>query len=187
MEPFVQKVDRALENLDNAKKFSKTKRYQFMQVVREDGIGLMWFTVAAVGILLVALCLKVNHATLQSVYVPPIVLASYIFLVIATPVVLLYWSRKSQNVSLTHDIIERSPQFIVGVVQNCQRAGASLDQLDALQKLAKDSTVPENWWDFLNCAAVKELRAINKRQTIELLHEKKVIAQHKIDSGRILE
>lgn len=187
MEPFVQKVDRALENLDNAKKFSKTKRYQFMQVVREDGIGLMWFTVAAIGVLVAVLCLKINSATLQSAYAASVVLASYIFLVIATPVVLLYWSRKSQNVSLTHEIIDCSPQFIVGVVQNCQRAGASLDQLDALQKLAKDSTVPENWWDFLNCAAVEELRELNKRQTIELLHEKRRVAQHKIDSGRILE
>lgn len=187
MEPFVQKFDRALENLNNAKTFSKTKRHQLMQIIREDGIGLMWFTVAAVGILVVALCLKVNHATLQSVYVPPIVLAAYGFLVISTPVVLLYWSHKSFKMCLTHDIIERSPQFIVGVVQNCQSAGALSDQLEILQTLAKDTTVPENWWNWLNCTAVKELRAINKRQTIELLHEKKVIAQHKIDSGRILE
>lgn len=187
METFVQKVDRALKNLDNAKKFSKTNRHQLMQFIGEDGIGLMWFTVAGVGILLVVLYLKVNDTTLQSMYAAPVVLAAYVFLVISTPVVLLYWSHKSSKICLTHDLIDCSAEFIVGVVQNCQSAGASSEQLEMLQVLAKDTTVPENWWNWLNCAAVEELRKIKKRQTIKAMHEKRAAAQHKIDSGRILE
>lgn len=187
MELFVQKVDRALQNLDNAKTLSQKPHHQFMQFVGEDGIGLMWFTVAGVGLLLLALCLKVNDATLQSMYAASVVLVAYGFLVISTPIVLLYWSHKSSKTCLTHDLIDCSAEFIVDVVIKCQSAGASSDQLKILQALAKDTTVPENWWNWLDCAAYKELREIKKRRTIEVLHEKKLAAQHKIDSGRILE
>ncbi len=186
MKMFTETVGRALENLHKAKKFSKTKRHQLMQVIGEEGFGVMWFTVAALGILLVALSLKINNATLQSAYAQSVVVVAYIVLAIFTPVVLFHWSYKSRNVCLTHDIIDCSAEFIVGVVQNCQRAGASLDQLEVLQTLAKDSTVPENWWNWLNQATVNHIREQDKLRRIQLQQESKTTAQHKIDTGRIL-
>lgn len=195
MTTFVEHIDHALDQLPSAKKFATTRGFAVAKyyggwltgcVIQTFGYFCWGF-----GLAFLAIVIASQFGMWES-------LRSYVAWVLGVgflgvtlwPVLVSHWDLKAHQKCLTVTNERWTAKDIVQTIQLCAKSGATEDQLVVLQHLAKDDTVPNNWWAWVDQKARQVIHIAqtqsNEQVQRNLEMKENAAAQHKINSGTIL-
>lgn len=190
MSEFNEKVHHALSVLPQAKTYSQSRSYKYLQkqivVDYEHDLFLDIFIVvgAAVSVGLVS-------ALFYSIVLGGILNLSVIgMLTLGTAAVFSIpllcvssWRKTASKACLSWAFRTQTPAILrKDTLMLCEQANCSLIHLNTLQELATDPTIPQGWWAYVNKLAQQECRdkanAVQSQQVLQQEQE----AQHWIET-----
>lgn len=195
MTTFAEHLDHALDQLPAAKKFASTRGFAVAKYYGGWLFGCVIQTFAyfccGFGLAFLAVVIASSFGYWES-------LRGYIIWPLGVgflwatlwPVLVSHWDLKAHQKCLTLTNERWTAKNIVQTIELCAKGGATADQLVVLQHLAKDDTVPNNWWAWIDQKA-RQVIHIKQTQSNEDIQRQKdmdenAAAQQKIDQGTIL-
>lgn len=195
MSTFVNHVENALDQLPAAKKFANTRGFAVAKYYKG-----WWFGFAVQMLLYFSWLIGITFLGIvtASMWIEWKVLSSYAAWLLSVgfgtlmiwPLFVSHWDLKAHQKCLTVTNARWTAKDIVETIQLCAKSGATNDQLFVLQSLAKDDSVPANWWQWVDQKARQVIHVAQIQSNEQIAHKKEMeentSAQQKIDQGTIL-
>lgn len=195
MTTFVKDLDHALDQLPAAKRFAASRGFAIAKYYGGWLLGcvlqmFIYFS-CGFGLAFLAVVIASSFGYWESLrgYVAWALGIGFLGATL-WPVLVSHWDLKAHQKCLMLTNKQCGAKDIVQTIELCAKSGATDDQLIVLQHLAKDNTVPSNWWAWVDQKA-RQVIHITQTQSNEqaqrnLEMTENAAAQHKIDNGTIL-